>query len=60
MNLEEKGFRFCISPNLKEAKWINPVLLAAFYPGWIDATEMNDEQLLELVDGPRQAELFAA
>ena len=42
--LRNDGYRFMVSPDGRDADWINPLELAARAPGWHDCTEMNDAE----------------
>lgn len=61
MSLQDQGFRFCISPDKKEGRWIHPAERKAFHSDWTDVTDWPDGQLLAfLMLEPQQQDLFAA
>lgn len=52
MTLKDQGFKFCISPDKKEGKWLHPTEYKVLYSDWTDVTEWDGEVLLKfLMDG---------
>ena len=49
MSLKDKGFRFCVSPNKSEARWLHPIEYKTLYPDWVDVTAETAEKLLEFL-----------
>ena len=45
MSLQDQGFRFCLSPDAKRARWCHPVEIPLFYPGWLDVTDWPADKL---------------
>lgn len=61
MSLKDQGFRFCISPDKKEGRWIHPAERKAYHSDWTDVTDWPSEKLVEyLMPQPEQQDLFAA
>ena len=61
MSLHDQGFKFCISPDKQQGRWLHPTEFKVLYPDWTDVTEWPTEQLVEfLMPVPEQQELFAA
>jgi hypothetical protein len=44
MNLKDQGFRFCLSPDAKRARWCHPVEIPHFYADWVDVTDWPDAE----------------
>lgn len=47
MSLKDQGFRFCISPDHSDGRWLHPAEQAALYPDWLDVTDWPTETLVE-------------
>ncbi|EIK96086.1 hypothetical protein RAM80_07670 [Pseudomonas sp. App30] len=61
MSLKDQGFRFCVSPNKQDARWLHPAVRKAMHADWIDVTDWPSEKLLAfLLPEPQQHELFSA
>ncbi|MBR7519660.1 hypothetical protein [Pseudomonas juntendi] len=61
MNLRDQGFKFCISPDKQQGRWLHPAELKHLHPDWTDVTEWPTEQLVAyLMPVPEQQEFFAA
>ena len=61
MSLRDQGFKFCISPDKKQGRWLHPAERKHLYSDWTDVTEWpSDELLAFLMPVPEQQELFAA
>lgn len=61
MSLRDQGFKFCISPNKQQGRWLHPTEFRVLHPDWIDVTEWQTDQLVAfLTPTPQQQELFAA
>ena len=61
MSLLDQGFRFCISPDKKEGRWLHPAERKAYHADWTDVTEWPSEKLVAyLLPDPEQQDLFAA
>lgn len=61
MSLRDQGFKFCISPDKKQGRWLHPAEFKHMHPDWTDVTEWPSEQLVAyLMPAPEQQELFAA
>jgi hypothetical protein len=61
MHLKDQGFKFCISPDKQQGRWLHPAERQRFYGDWTDVTEWPTEQLVAyLMPEPQQRELFAA
>jgi hypothetical protein len=46
--LKAQGQRFLLSPCGQTGKWVSPLELAS-RPGWIDCTDMDDEQFQKVI-----------
>lgn len=55
MSLKDQGFRFCISPSRKDARWLHPAEQTAFYPDWLDVTDWDAKSLLAYLENPAEA-----
>lgn len=61
MHLKDQGFKFCISPDKQQGRWLHPVELLRYYGDWTDVTEWPDSKLLAyLMPAPEQQDLFAS
>lgn len=61
MHLKDEGFKFCISPDKQQGKWLHPTQIKHWYSDWMDVTEWSNDKLLNyLMPAPEQQELFAA
>ncbi|MGF6595097.1 hypothetical protein [Pseudomonas sp. 2835] len=61
MHLKDQGFKFCISPDKQQGRWLHPAELKVLHPDWTDVTEWPSEELVAfLMPAPEQQELFAA
>lgn len=61
MSLKDQGFKFCISPDKQQGRWLHPAEFKHLHPDWTDVTEWPAEQLLAyLLPEPLQQELFVA
>jgi hypothetical protein len=61
MNLRDQGFKFCISPDKQQGRWLHPAEFKHLHPDWTDVTKWPTEQLAAyLMPVPQQQELFAA
>ena len=61
MSLRDQGFKFCISPDKKQGRWLHPAEFRQLHSSWVDVTEWPTEQLVAyLMPAPEQQELFAA
>lgn len=61
MSLRDQGFKFCISPDKQQGRWLHPAEFKALHPDWIDVTEWPTDQLVAfLTPTPQQQDLFAA
>lgn len=49
MTLKDEGFRFCLRPDFKRARWIHPVEFSVLYYDWIDVTDMKSDDLVDLL-----------
>lgn len=41
--------RFMMSPDGMQADWIHPLEIATRAPGWIDCTDLDDEEFQRLI-----------
>lgn len=59
MSIQQQGFRFYVSEDRKQARWLHELdLSTGHYPqykDWIDATEMTDQEFESFMMGIRQA-----
>jgi hypothetical protein len=46
MNLRDQGHRFCISPDLQEARWLHQSEITHRHPDWTDVTDWEDARLV--------------
>jgi hypothetical protein len=46
MSLKDQGFRFCISRDLSDGRWLHPAEQTAMYPDWLDVTDWPTEKLV--------------
>jgi hypothetical protein len=61
MSLKDQGYRFCVSPNKQDARWLAPNIWKAMHADWIDVTDWSSEKLVAFVTPePQQEELFSA
>lgn len=61
MSLRNQGFRFCISPDKKQGRWLHRTERRVLHPDWTDVTDWASEQLVAyLMPEPKQQDLFAA
>lgn len=61
MHLKDQGFKFCISPDKQQGRWMQPAEFKHMHPDWTDVTEWPREQLVAyLMPAPEQQDLFAA
>lgn len=61
MSLKDQGFKFCISPDKQQGRWLHPAERQHFYSDWTDVTEWpSDELVAFLMLVPEQQQLFAA
>lgn len=61
MSLKDEGFKFCISPDKQQGRWLHPTEYKFLYVDWTDVTEWPTEKLEAFVSPePEQQELFAA
>ncbi|MFD2641821.1 hypothetical protein [Pseudomonas japonica] len=61
MNLRDQGFKFCISPDKQQGRWLHPTVLKVLHPDWTDVTEWSTNQLVAFLNPtPQQQELFTA
>ena len=51
MSLRDQGFRFCLSPDKQQARWLHPTEKAQRHPDWIDATDMSADELEAFITG---------
>ncbi|MFC0667044.1 hypothetical protein ACFSKY_22425 [Azotobacter chroococcum] len=49
MSLRDSGHRFCLSPDWQRARWLSPTIRSAMYPDWLDVTDMDSDELAELL-----------
>lgn len=58
MTLRDEGFRFCLSPDRQQARWLHPTELQITHRDWRDVTDLPTDELAGLIqrDG-RQQEL---
>jgi hypothetical protein len=54
MTLEQEGFRFAVSPDRTQARWIHPAELAAVHPDWTDCTGFDDDQFFDHMTDPSE------
>lgn len=45
MSLKDKGFRFCLSPDHKKARWLHALEFKEMYSDWIDVTDLEAKEL---------------
>ncbi|WP_265532560.1 hypothetical protein [Pseudomonas saponiphila] len=61
MSLRDQGFKFCISPDKKQGRWLHPSEFKQLHSNWTDVTEWPSEKLVAfLMPMPKQQDLFAA
>lgn len=48
-SLEPRNQRFMMSPDGMHADWIHPAEVATRAPGWIDCTDMSDDDFQRFV-----------
>ena len=51
MSLRDQGFRFCLSPDNQQARWLHPTEKAKVPPDWLDVTDMPAEEFAALITG---------
>lgn len=49
MSLNDRGLRFCLSPDAKTGRWCHPVEMPIFYAGWVDVTDWPEEELINFL-----------
>lgn len=49
MSLQDQGFRFCLSPDKQQARWLHPNEKAQLHPDWIDVTDLSADALAALI-----------
>lgn len=54
MTLREKGFRFCISPDRTQARWLHPTELQITHRDWRDVTDLPTDELVALIQRDEQ------
>lgn len=54
MSLREQGFRYFVSPDKQQSKWLTPAEQANNhgYAGWTDVTDWPDEQFARWITEP--------
>lgn len=50
MSLEDKGYRFMVSPDRVDARWCHPLEIERFYPDWIDCTDTPEKEFIEFLE----------
>ncbi|KAF0255889.1 hypothetical protein [Pseudomonas putida] len=61
MHLKDQGFKFCISPDKQQGRWLHPAERQRFFGERTDVTEWPSDKLVAfLMPAPEQQELFAA
>lgn len=61
MSLRDQNFKFCISPDKQQGRWLHPTEFKVLHHDWTDVTDWPTEQLVVyLMPVPDQQELFAA
>jgi len=49
MSLKDQGYRFCVSPNKQDARWLAPNIWKAMHADWVDVTDWSSEKLVAFV-----------
>lgn len=47
------GFRFMVSPDRFRSAWVHPAEIPTKTPGWIDCTDMDDDEFDRFMKGPQ-------
>lgn len=57
MSLREQGFRYCVRPDRKQAKWLHPAEMKSLpeYAGWIDVTDWPEGEFAKWLMEAQQA-----